>query len=141
MFEDMHPSIMLATMAIFLAMIVILNTMLYKPLLKFMDERNDSIKNDENKVKENSQEMLGANDEVEAIHVSTREEIHKIKQNAINAAKEEAQQAIKAKKEELERKMANFYTELISQKKELQDHLSAHLLDLKQALQNNIKQH
>ncbi|EAJ2735461.1 F0F1 ATP synthase subunit B' [Campylobacter coli] len=141
MFEDMHPSIMLATMAIFLAMIVILNTMLYRPLLKFMDERNDSIKNDENKVKENSQEMLGANDEVEAIHVSTREEIHKIKQNAINAAKEEAQQAIKAKKEELERKMANFYTELVSQKKELQDHLSVHLPDLKQALQNNIKQH
>ncbi len=33
-------------------MIVILNSMLYKPLLKFMDERNDSIKNDENKVKE-----------------------------------------------------------------------------------------
>ena len=87
MFEDMHPSIMLATMAIFLAMIVILNTMLYRPLLKFMDERNDSIKNDENKVKENSQEMVGANDEDEAIHVSTREEIHKIKQNAINAAK------------------------------------------------------
>ncbi|ECP4126183.1 F0F1 ATP synthase subunit B', partial [Campylobacter jejuni] len=28
MFEDMHPSIMLATMAIFLAMIVILNSML-----------------------------------------------------------------------------------------------------------------
>ncbi|TEY12975.1 F0F1 ATP synthase subunit B', partial [Campylobacter sp. CH185] len=53
MFEDMHTSIMLATMAIFLAMIVILNSMLYKPLLKFMDERNDSIKNDENKVKEN----------------------------------------------------------------------------------------
>ncbi|HEH3680429.1 TPA: F0F1 ATP synthase subunit B', partial [Campylobacter jejuni] len=43
MFEDMHPSIMLATIAIFLAMIVILNSMLYKPLLKFMDERNDSI--------------------------------------------------------------------------------------------------
>lgn len=49
--------------------------------------------------------------------MSIREEIHKIKQNAINAAKEEAQQAIKAKKEELERKMANFYTELVSQKK------------------------
>ncbi|EJV3005878.1 F0F1 ATP synthase subunit B', partial [Campylobacter jejuni] len=30
MFEDMHPSIMLATIAIFLAMIVILNSMLYK---------------------------------------------------------------------------------------------------------------
>ncbi|TKX31904.1 FoF1 ATP synthase subunit B' [Campylobacter aviculae] len=140
MFEDMHPSIMFATMAIFLAMIVILNTMLYKPLLKFMDERNDSIKNDENKVKENSQEMLNANDEVEAIYANTREEVYKIKQNAINAAKEEADQVIKSKKEELERKMSNFYIELENQKKEFQSSLFEHLPELKQALYNNIKQ-
>ncbi|ELM1437485.1 F0F1 ATP synthase subunit B' [Campylobacter jejuni] len=141
MFEDMHPSIMLATMAIFLAMIVILNSMLYKPLLKFMDERNDSIKNDENKVKENSQEVLGVNDELEAIHnlINTREEIQKIKQSAIAAAKEEAEQILRSKKEELERKMASFYADLAVQKKELQEHLNIHLSELKQALQNNIK--
>lgn len=135
----MHISIMLATMAIFLAMIVILNSMLYKPLLRFMDERNSSIKNDENKVKENSQEMLGANDEVEKIHQSTREEIHKIKQSAINQAKEEAQVAIQAKKEELERKMASFYVELNAQKEELKQNLLKNLPEFKQLLENNIK--
>ena len=137
--EKMYPSIMLATMAIFLAMIVILNSMLYKPLLKFMDERNDSIKNDENKVKENSQEVLGVNDELEAIHINTREEIQKIKQSAIVAAKEEAEQTLRSKKEELERKMAGFYADLAVQKKELQEHLNIHSPELKQALQNNIK--
>lgn len=135
----MHISIMLATMAIFLAMIVILNSMLYKPLLRFMDERNSSIKNDENKVKENSQEMLGANDEVEKIHQSTREEIYKIKQSAINQAKEEAQVAIQAKKEELERKMASFYVELNAQKEELKQNLLKNLPEFKQLLENNIK--
>ncbi|EAI8232561.1 TPA: F0F1 ATP synthase subunit B' [Campylobacter upsaliensis] len=139
MFSDMHISIMLATMVIFLAMIVILNSMLYKPLLRFMDERNSSIKNDENKVKENSQEMLGANDEVEKIHQSTREEIHKIKQSAINQAKEEAQVAIQAKKEELERKMASFYVELNAQKEELKQNLLKNLPEFKQLLENNIK--
>lgn len=117
MFEDMHPSIMLATMAIFLAMIVILNSMLYKPLLKFMDERNDSIKNDENKVKENSQEVLGVNDELEAIHINTREEIQKIKQSAIAAAKEEAEQILRSKKEELERKNGQFLCRFSRSKK------------------------
>lgn len=135
----MHISIMLATMAIFLVMILILNSMLYKPLLRFIDERNSSIKNDENKVKENSQEMLGANDEVEKIHQSTREEIHKIKQSAINQAKEEAQVAIKAKKEELERKMASFYVELNAQKEELKQNLLKNLPEFKQLLENNIK--
>ena len=129
MFSDMHISIMLATMAIFLVMILILNSMLYKPLLRFIDERNSSIKNDENKVKENSQEMLGANDEVEKIHQSTREEIHKIKQSAIN----------QAKKEELERKMASFYVELNAQKEELKQNLLKNLPEFKQLLENNIK--
>lgn len=135
----MHISVMLATMAIFLVMILILNSMLYKPLLRFIDERNSSIKNDENKVKENSQEMLGANDEVEKIHQSTREEIHKIKQSAINQAKEEAQVAIQAKKEELERKMASFYVELNAQKEELKQNLLKNLPEFKQLLENNIK--
>ncbi|MCR2103851.1 FoF1 ATP synthase subunit B' [Campylobacter upsaliensis] len=139
MFSDMHISIMLVTMVIFLAMIVILNSMLYKPLLRFIDERNSSIKNDENKVKENSQEMLGANDEVEKIHQSTREEIYKIKQSAINQAKEEAQVAIQAKKEELERKMASFYVELNVQKEELKQNLLKNLPEFKQLLENNIK--
>lgn len=141
MFDDWHPSIMFATMAIFLAMIVILNTFLYKPLLQYMDNRDDSIKKDENTIKEYSQEMLDAGDEIETIHASTREEIYKIKQNAINTAKEEAEKVMKAKKEELERKMTSFYTELESQKRELQEHLSMHLPSLKQALQNNIKQY
>ncbi|MBZ7970379.1 F0F1 ATP synthase subunit B' [Campylobacter sp. RM3125] len=139
MFEDMHPSIMFATMAIFLAMIVILNTMLYKPLLKSIDERNDSIKNDEAKAKQYSQDISNANDEVEAIYANTREEVFKIKQQATNAAKEEANQIIKAKKEELERRMNSFYLELENQKKEFKENLSQYLPDLKQALQNNIK--
>ncbi|TNB55639.1 F0F1 ATP synthase subunit B' [Campylobacter helveticus] len=139
MFSDMHISVMLATMAIFLAMVVILNTMLYKPLLKFIDERNSSIKNDENKVKENSQEMLGTNDEVEKIHQSTKDEIYKIKQSAINQAKEEAQLAVQVKKEELERKMMGFYTELTMQKEELRQILSKNLPEYKQILENNIK--
>ncbi|AXP09159.1 FoF1 ATP synthase subunit B' [Campylobacter hepaticus] len=139
MFEDMHPSIMLATMGIFLAMIIILNSMLYKPLLKFMDERNDSIKNDEDKVKENSQEVLDVNNQLELIHTNTKEEIYKIKQAAIIAAKEEAEQIIRSKKEELERKMLSFYTELSSQKEELRENLKIHLPEFKELLKTNIK--
>ncbi|EAJ3862177.1 F0F1 ATP synthase subunit B', partial [Campylobacter jejuni] len=96
-------------------------------------------KNDENKVKENSQEVLCVNDELEVIHINTREEIQKIKQSAIAAAKEEAEQILRSKKEELERKMASFYADLAIQKKELQEHLNIHLPELKQVLQNNIK--
>ncbi|MCX2683338.1 FoF1 ATP synthase subunit B' [Campylobacter sp. MIT 21-1685] len=139
MFEDMHFSIMFATMAIFLAMIAILNSMLYKPLLQFMDERDDSIRNDENKVKENSQEMFDVNEELEKIHTDTRDEIHRIKQNAVNAAKEESEKILRNKKDELDRAMGSFYTELVAQKQELQEYLADHLSELRQLLENNMK--
>lgn len=57
------------------------------------------------------------NDELEVIHINTREEIQKIKQSAIAAAKEEAEQILRSKKEELERKMASFYADLAIQKR------------------------
>ncbi len=38
------------------------------------------------------------NDELEAIHINTREEIQKIKQSAIAAAKEEASKFLEARK-------------------------------------------
>jgi len=139
MFADMHISIMLATMAIFLAMIVILNSIFYKPLLKFIDERNDSIRNDENKVKENSQEVLGANTQVEEIYKNTRDEIQKIKQNAINQAKLESEQILKSKKDELEGKMIDFQNELLEQKEQLKRELLLHLPSLKESLRKNIK--
>lgn len=139
MFDDVRVSTMLLTAAVFLAMIVVLNAMFYKPLLKFMDDRSDSIKNDENKVKDNSREILGVNDELENIHKNTREEIHRIKQNAINLAKQEAQQEFKVKKEELERKMVSFHTDLRAQRQELKENLVANLPRIKQALQSNLR--
>lgn len=139
MFDDMNVSTMLATGAIFLAMIVILNAIFYKPLLKFMDDRDNSIKNDEIKVKDNSQEILGVNDELEKIQRATREEIQKIKQEAIKQAKQEVEQEFKIKKEELEKKTAIFYADLQNQKQELKKNLIAHLPELKQTLQNALR--
>ncbi len=139
MFDDMNLSTMLATGAIFLAMIVILNAMFYKPLLNFMDERDNSIKNDETKVKDNSQEILEVNDELEKIQKATREEILKIKQSATEQAKQEVEKEFRIKKEELEKKTASFYAYLQAQKQELKKDLMVYLPELKQALQNNLR--
>ena len=63
MFNDVQLSTMLATFIIFLAMIIILNSLLYKPLLKFMDDRDESIASDENKVQQNSAQMTSFNED------------------------------------------------------------------------------
>ncbi|WP_348518667.1 FoF1 ATP synthase subunit B' [Campylobacter sp. CCS1377] len=139
MFDGVHLSIIFTTMAIFIACIFILNIILYKPLLKFMDERSASIKNDEEKVKQNSQDMLGVDDELEKIHQETRTEINRIKQEALDEAKKSAQEQINQKKEELERKMDVFYAKLAEDKKNLELELENRLPILKNALKNNLQ--
>lgn len=139
MFDDIALSTMLATAVIFLAVIFILNVLLYKPLLKFMDERAVSIENDEKKVKDNALEMTSFNEELESIKRQTRDEITAIKQKATTQAKSLADEEIKAKKDELEQKMQSFHSELAQEKSELEKELKLRLPLWQEALKKKLK--
>ncbi|KGI56524.1 F0F1 ATP synthase subunit B family protein [Campylobacter sp. MIT 97-5078] len=139
MFDDVHLSIMLATFIIFLAMIIILNSLLYKPLLEFIDQRNKSIESDERKVKQNSEEMSNFNDEFNKIKQSTREEINAIKQKALDEAKQEAEKELENKKRELEQKMQVFYAQLAQDRENFEQELKVSLPVWQEALKNNLK--
>lgn len=139
MFDDVSLSFMLATAVIFLAVMIILNALLYKPLLKFMDERSASIDSDEKKVKDNFEEMSNFNEELATIKQNTRDEIATIKQKAINEAKNSADEAIKNKKLELEQKMQSFYTQLAKEKVELEHELKLRLPLWQEALKKKMK--
>ena len=139
MFDDVHLSYMLATAVIFLAAMIILNALLYKPLLTFMDERAASIDNDEKKVKDNFEELSHFNEELASIKQNTRDEIAMIKQKAINEAKNSAEEEIKNKKLELEQKMQSFYTQLSKEKEDLERELKLHLPLWQEALKKKLK--
>lgn len=140
MFDDVNLSYMLATAIIFLALIIILNALLYKPLLKFMDDRAVSIDNDEKKVKDNFDEMSNFNEELNTIKQNTRDEITAIKQKAINEAKNSAEEELKNKKIELEQKMQSFYTQLEKERQDLEQELKLRLPLWQEALKKKIKQ-
>lgn len=140
MFDDVNLSYMLATAIIFLALIIILNALLYKPLLKFMDDRAVSIDNDEKKVKDNFDEMSNFNEELNIIKQNTRDEITAIKQKAINEAKNSAEEELKNKKIELEQKMQSFYTQLEKERQDLEQELKLRLPLWQEALKKKIKQ-
>lgn len=140
MFDDVNPSYMLATAVIFLALIIILNALLYKPLLKFMDDRAISIDNDEKKVKDNFDEMTNFNEELNSIKQNTRDEIAAIKQKAVNEARNSAEEALKNKKIELEQKMQSFYTQLDKEKQDLEQELKLRLPLWQETLQKKLKQ-
>lgn len=140
MFDDIALSTMLATAVIFLAVIFILNVLLYKPLLKFMDERAVSIDNDEKKVKENFEEMTNFGEELAKIKQDTRDEINAIKQKATAQARSLADEEIQKKKDELEQKMQAFTTQLLQEKNELEHELKLRLPLWQESLRKKIKE-
>ena len=140
MFNDIALSTMLATAVIFLAVIFILNVLLYKPLLKFMDERAVSIDNDEKKVKDNFEEMTNFGEELTKIKQDTRDEINAIKQKATAQARSLADEEIQKKKDELEQKMQAFTTQLLQEKNELEHELKLRLPLWQESLRKKIKE-
>lgn len=140
MFDDIALSTMLATAVIFLAVIFILNVLLYKPLLKFMDERAVSIDNDEKKVKESFEEMTNFGEELTKIKQDTRDEINAIKQKATAQARSLADEEIQKKKDELEQKMQAFTTQLLQEKNELEHELKLRLPLWQESLRKKIKE-
>lgn len=140
MFDDIALPTMLATAVIFLAVIFILNVLLYKPLLKFMDERAVSIDNDEKKVKNNFEEMTNFGEELTKIKQDTRDEINAIKQKAATQARSLADEEIQKKKDELEQKMQAFTTQLLQEKNELEHELKLRLPLWQESLRKKIKE-
>lgn len=140
MFDDIALPTMLATAVIFLAVIFILNVLLYKPLLKFMDERAVSIDNDEKKVKDNFEEMTNFGEELTKIKQDTRDEINAIKQKATTQARSLADEEIQKKKDELEQKMQAFTTQLLQEKNELEHELKLRLPLWQESLRKKIKE-
>ncbi len=138
MFNDVQLSTMLATFIIFLAMIIILNSLLYKPLLKFMDDRDESIASDENKVQQNSAQMTSFNEDLEKIKEETRAEVASIKHKIIEEAKSIKEQELNAKREENEQKMKVFYTELSNKRNTLKESLKSQIPAWQEALKENL---
>ncbi|EGO4877351.1 F0F1 ATP synthase subunit B' [Campylobacter lari] len=138
MFNDVHFSIMIATGVIFLLMIVILNSMLYKPLIKFMDSRDLTIKNDEEKMKKNSDDVSNVESELEKIHIQTRDEINQIKAKAIEEAKIKQEKELSTRKRELEDQMLVFLKSLREKEKELKEEMRLKMPEFKQSFKNSL---
>ncbi|EGK8022250.1 F0F1 ATP synthase subunit B' [Campylobacter lari] len=138
MFNDVHFSIMIATGVIFLLMIAILNSMLYKPLIKFMDSRDLTIKNDEEKMKKNSDDISNVESELEKIHIQTRDEINQIKSKAIEEAKLKQEKELSTRKRELEDQMLVFLKSLREKEKELKEEMRSKMPEFRQSFKDSL---
>lgn len=132
------PPLLLITLVIFLGLIFVLNSILYKPLLGFIDDRNESIKNDEESVSKNASDTGNYEAQIEKIIGDARAEAQAKKHAALSEAKERAATKVAIKKESLEADFDSFMAGLADRKAELKSNLTAKIPELKSTLAGSL---
>ena len=131
---EIDVPLVVLTAIVFVILIAVLNPLLYKPMLKFIDDRNASIKNDEENTSKNTSDLGLYEAQIEDILLKARSEANKIKQDALNLAKDEAAKEIEAKRASLETDYADFINALNVQRGELKSELASKLPQLQSVL-------
>ena len=132
------PPLLLITLVIFLGLIFVLNSILYKPLLGFIDDRNKSIKNDEESVSKNASDTGNYEAQIEKIIGDAKAEAQAKKHAALSEAKERAATKVAIKKESLEADFDSFMAGLADRKAELKSNLTAKIPELKSTLAGSL---
>ena len=135
---DLNPGLMLFVLVVFFALMVLLNQMLYKPMIKFMDDRDKSIADD----LKNANEMSGSNDELnakaDAILADAKAEANTVREKATTEAKALAESKIESKTGELDAQYQSFVVELSKEKEELEKSLLEQMPLFKESLKNKM---
>ncbi len=131
---DLYPALMLTMLAVFFAMLYYLNIKLYKPLLKFMDDRDAAIAKD----MEVAKGMSGNTDELQAKAKAILDEAKaaaaKIRQEVVEEAKTKSAEAISQKQAELEKLQEKFVAELEEEKVVLKNSLISQIPLIKESI-------
>jgi F-type H+-transporting ATPase subunit b len=135
---DLNPGLMLFVLVIFFSLLILLNQMLYKPLLKFMDDRDRSIADD----LKNAKEMSGNSEELhakaDAVIADAKAEANAVREKAVNSAKALAESKIESKNQELDIKYQSFVDELSKDRDELEKSLTEQLPLFKESLKSKM---
>jgi F-type H+-transporting ATPase subunit b len=137
---DIYPSLMAIMLVIFFVMLFQLNKKLYKPLLRFMDDRDAAITKD----MEAAKNMGGNTDELQAQAQANLDEAKataaKLRQEVIEDGKVSIAQAVDQKQEELDKKQERFAVKLEEEKVTLQNALLSQIPLVKESLKAKFSQ-
>ena len=131
---DIHLPLMLFVLALFLFLLVVLNIMLVQPLVKFMDDRDNSIAKDLEAAKGlsgNSDELNAKADE----NISNaKNDAAAIRQKAIDDEKTLSASKVETKQSELDQEYVNFVEKLTKEKESLKNALLSQMPLFKESL-------
>jgi F-type H+-transporting ATPase subunit b len=116
---DISPILLLSSALIFLVVLARLNSCLYKPLMKHIDDRNNSIAKDLESAKNNATDVNGMYEEASNIIALAKKESSSIRESAYNEAKNLSDSKVSEFKAQLENKYSDFVTNLDQETKSL----------------------
>jgi F-type H+-transporting ATPase subunit b len=135
---DLNPSLMLFVLVVFFSLLFLLNTMLFQPLLKFMDDRDATIAKDLQNAEEMADNSDGLNAKADALLAEAKAEANAIREKATSEAKALAESKIESKLKELDGAYQTFVSELAKEQEELKASLSAEIPVFKETLQTKL---
>ena len=131
---DISPVLLLSSGIIFLLVVARLNSCLFKPLLKHMDDRTASIKRDLEDAKSNGADVDGFLTEANDIIAKAKKEASAIREQAYKEAKDSADAKLASAKSDLEAKSAEFARNLQDETKALRDSLMSSMPQFNESL-------
>ena len=131
---DIHVSLMLFVLVLFLALLVVLNQILYKPLIKFMDDRDESIASDLNAARSLSGNSEELHAEAENNLEEARSKAAEIRQKSVEEAKGLAESRAENRRAELDKEYSLFIEKLQSEKDSLRNSLLSQMPLFKESL-------
>ena len=137
---DINPILLLATFVVFLSLIAVLNSWLYRPLFSFMDKRNDDIKKDLDKIGSNDDEIATLNAKAESIIMNAKLEAAALREKVVADAKELAESKLEARRAELASEYLEFEKSLTKSKEELTSDLMSQVPNFSEAVKAKFSQ-
>ena len=137
---DISPLLLGITLIVFLILIAVLNSMLYKPLFAFMEKRDADIKNDLSLVGSNDSEIDAFNAEAEQIVNEAKLDAAALREKVISDAKELAMSKLDAKRAEIASEYAAFEKALDKEREELKATLASQVPQFKDAVTAKLSQ-
>jgi len=132
---DISPILLISTALVFLLVLARLNSCLYKPLFKHMDDRSAKIKSDMENAKNNGANVDGMLEEASHIIAEAKREANMIREKAKQEAVSIAEAKLSEAKVKTEEKYNAFIESLVEEKKSLENSLVSQMPLFKESLQ------
>ncbi|MDD2357886.1 MAG: FoF1 ATP synthase subunit B' [Thiovulaceae bacterium] len=137
---DISPILLGVTLVVFLILIAVLNSWLYRPLLSYMSKRDADLKRDLHQVGSNDDEVSALIAKSEQTVMDAKLEAAALREKVIADAKELAQSKLDAKRAELAGEYLEFEKTLAQERKELNNALLSQAPLFKEAIKAKFSQ-